>query len=43
MNNWKFDMKSAAVGGIATSIFNTALFLIVIKIASTSIGGRTNE
>jgi hypothetical protein len=39
MNNWKFDMKSAAVGGIATSIFQTALLLFAIAV----IGGRNNE
>lgn len=32
MNDWKFDMKSAAVGGIATSIFQTALFLLAIAV-----------
>jgi hypothetical protein len=39
MNNWKIDMKSAAVGGIATSIFQTALFLLAIAV----IGGMTDE
>lgn len=39
MNNWKFDMKSAAVGGIATSIFQTALFLLAIAV----IGGMNND
>lgn len=32
MNNWKFDMKSAAVGGISTLVFQTALFLIAIAV-----------
>lgn len=32
MNNWNFDVKSAAIGGIATSIFQTALFLFAIAV-----------
>lgn len=39
MNNWNFDMKSAAVGGIVTSIFQTALLIFAIAV----IGGRTDE
>ena len=39
MNNWKFDRKSAAIGGIATSIVQTVLLIIAITIMEET----TNE
>ena len=39
MNKWNFDMKSAAVGGISTLIFQTALVLFAIAV----IGGINDD